>query len=1289
MNFTLTGHDRLSRVFDRIGDRAQRLHRRIDDAATRSNVAMNRFTSNTTRRLSQMQQDSEAGGKALEKLAGAALLLAPAAIPVAATLAPIAAGAGTVAVAVAAMGAALIPQISALGEAAEAETKWQDAVDKSGATSAEAAQAQAAYAKSMADLPPATRKAAASFGVLKDNYKDWSDELAGDTMAPFIKSMGIANALLPKTSGLVKAASSETDRFLTIIGGSMASPGFDRLNDKFTTFTQKTLRNLNDGLVHLMRTSDGKVGSNLAEFMDYARAQGPLVSSVLRNIGTTLMNVLRAGSDVGVGMLQVINVLAKLVSAVPPGTIAALLQLAFAMKVTKAAAFGLAAARTAVAAFMTQLIAMGNAAAGTPGRLRAVGAAIGALSRSAKVALAGTGIGLLLVALAELQQRGKSTPPDIDKLTTSLGTLGRTGKVTGEAARVMGKDMGDLAAAVERVAGNGSGMDRFNDFMNKVFTLGMADSNSMKAAKEDLDGIDQALANLVKGGNADLAEAALKRMTAAYGKGGRDTSELTSRLDAYKSALADAKLEQELTADSMGLFGAQALSVQQKLNAQKLSADGLRQSIQALNDVQRQGLGGMIGFEASIDAATKAAKENAGALKMSHGELDLNSEKARNAASALNDLASKTEEAASQARESGAGWEKVNGIYSRGRAELIKNARAMGLNKQEAKQLADQILNIKDLKKVRVEMETQDAVAGLDSVIAAIKRTPGSKKVRVESLTSEAISALEAVGFKVTHMKDGSFTVTAKTGTAMSNLGAVVRLRDGIKDKSVTFTVTTHYRITGSGAAQVAYSRTGGGHQFAGNASGGLVRGYASGGDVQYFPAGGLISGPGGPRSDSIFAMFASGARARVSNTEYVVQSSAVSRYGVPFLDALNSGRLSPALLKMMATGLAGGGVTGAGADVARGLVHGMTGSTGQVEAGARLMAAGVVAGIKTELEIASPSKKTRALAKDVGRGFIQGLTSTRAKIKSVSADLVKDIKTAFSGKKESSLVASVNFQTSRLMALAAKRDKIAAKIAEAKQYAKDVTSNARSQASLGNLGMQPEEVTAGGIKAGLAAKLAKVKHFVKYIDILAKKGLNKGLLRQILNMGPEDGWAYASALVGADKATFKQINSLQSQLDKSTDTLGKRGADILYDSGKNAGKGFLTGLASQQKDIEKLMLKIAQGMQKSIKKALGIKSPSTVMAKLGSFSTQGLARGLVGALPEVDRALGVVTGRVASAQPVLGRPAAVRGGGGGMVVHLTVEVAPTADRVAIGKEIQTALLALKRNTGGVSLGLT
>jgi hypothetical protein len=228
---------------------------------------------------------------------------------------------------------------------------------------------------------------------------------------------------------------------------------------------------------------------------------------------------------------------------------------------------------------------------------------------------------------------------------------------------------------------------------------------------------------------------------------------------------------------------------------------------------------------------------------------------------------------------------------------------------------------------------------------------------------------------------------------------------------------------------------------------------------------------------------------------------------------------------------------------------------------------------------------------------------------------------------------------------------------------------------------MQPEEVTAGGIKAGLGQKLAQIKQFTRYIGILAKKGLNKGLLRQILDMGPEAGYAYASALVGADKNTFKSINSLQGQLDKSTTTLGQVGADRLYDAGKNAGKGFLKGLEGQQKDIEKLMMSIAKGMQKAIKKSLGIKSPSTVMAKLGAFSTQGLARGLVDGVPVLDRALDVVTGRVAGAQPVLGR-AAVGAAGGGIVYNVSVVVQEAMDPIAVGRELQRVLVQLGRAQG-------
>ncbi|WP_328920642.1 hypothetical protein OG911_27970 [Streptomyces sp. NBC_00208] len=388
-----------------------------------------------------------------------------------------------------------------------------------------------------------------------------------------------------------------------------------------------------------------------------------------------------------------------------------------------------------------------------------------------------------------------------------------------------------------------------------------------------------------------------------------------------------------------------------------------------------------------------------------------------------------------------------------------------------------------------------------------------------------------------------------------------------------------------------------------------------------------------------------------------------------------------------MASGVNGRTPVGAGQDAGRGLMAGLGSAAAGVESAARRMAAAVTAGIRGELQIASPSKRTKALAADAGKGLIVGLTGSRDKIKAVSKDLAKDIWAAFTGSKDNKLVAMVNRETKKLLDAATKRDALIAKIKAAKAYAGELTTNAREGASLGGLGIEEGKVTAGSIQAGLQQKLANMRQFMSYINSLAKRGLSKTLLRQILDMGPDAGYAYASALAGASSSTLKSINSTQSQISKTTTKLGQTGADILYDSGKNAGKGFLKGLESQQDAIEKQMVKIAKGMQKAIKKALGIKSPSTVMAQLGRYSTEGLARGLTQPMPLVDRALGAITDRVASAQPVIGRPATAGGGAGTTVINLNIDVRPGG--VADWEEIRRGLLSLKRTHGTtVNLGL-
>ncbi|MFF4752650.1 hypothetical protein ACWD5R_11460 [Streptomyces sp. NPDC002514] len=535
----------------------------------------------------------------------------------------------------------------------------------------------------------------------------------------------------------------------------------------------------------------------------------------------------------------------------------------------------------------------------------------------------------------------------------------------------------------------------------------------------------------------------------------------------------------------------------------------------------------------------------------------------------------------------------------------------------------------KNLAPRQLQMNIANWNAQIDAAKAKLKTVPASKQ-----------AALKAT------IKD----LQDKIASARAQLNA-------LNGKTATTYVQT-VRLGGSGPYR--------GKEVPAGATGGLFtgstfrhRGYASGG---------LVDGPGTETSDSVFAPW-------LSKNEFVVNAASTRQY-LPLLRAINSGTLGT------------GSLGAAGLDVGKGLVKGIDASAAGVGESSRRMAAAVTQGVRDELEIASPSKKMQALAKDIGAGLIKGLTGSRDKIQATAKDLATDIRTAFSGKKESGLLAMVDRQSKKLQDYAAQRDAFARRIAEAKEYTSGLTTNARSAAGLSNLGMSPEEVTAGGIKSGLQQKLSQIKTFSSYISTLAKRGLNKGLLRQILDMGPVDGYAYASALAGADKATLASVNNAQKQIDIQTSALGHKGGDLMYDAGKQAGKGFLTGLQAQQKDIEKLMTSIAKGMEKSIKKALGIKSPSRVMAQVGAYSTQGLAQGLVDGVPVLDRALDAVSGRVAATRPVLGRPA-VTAGGGSTTVNLTVQAGIGTDPVALKRELRRMLLELKRDYGGnVALGV-
>ncbi|MEE4419513.1 transglycosylase SLT domain-containing protein [Streptomyces bugieae] len=260
------------------------------------------------------------------------------------------------------------------------------------------------------------------------------------------------------------------------------------------------------------------------------------------------------------------------------------------------------------------------------------------------------------------------------------------------------------------------------------------------------------------------------------------------------------------------------------------------------------------------------------------------------------------------------------------------------------------------------------------------------------------------------------------------------------------------------------------------------------------------------------------------------------------------------------------------------------------------------------------------SIASVIGKAFLDGLEGTATQIKDAIAKVTTAIKNAFKGLRstiDDRLLKSLSTTSTKLQALSTQQAKIAATIATAKQLATDQTAAGKSFASVTALPNSGLTFDAGGILSGLNVRLGQLKAFSSNLGKLAKMGLSKELLQQLVQAGPDSGAAYAQALVNATPGQLKSINATQAQIDSAASSYGNSAADALYDAGSQAGKGFLAGLTAQQKSIEYSMSALAKAIQKSIKSALKIKSPSRVMAELGEYTVQGFAHGMAAATPQ------------------------------------------------------------------------
>ena len=95
------------------------------------------------------------------------------------------------------------------------------------------------------------------------------------------------------------------------------------------------------------------------------------------------------------------------------------------------------------------------------------------------------------------------------------------------------------------------------------------------------------------------------------------------------------------------------------------------------------------------------------------------------------------------------------------------------------------------------------------------------------------------------------------------------------------------------------------------------------------------------------------------------------------------------------------------------------------------------------------------------------------------------------------------------------------------------------------------DKVTAGSIRANMGNKLTRLRDFASAVKTLKSQGLNATTLADILQMGPDQGYEYAKALLDGG---LGDINAIQDEITRESADLG------LFSAGVNSANATLIG---------------------------------------------------------------------------------------------------------------------------------
>ena len=856
----------------------------------------------------------------------------------------------------------------------------------------------------------------------------------------------------------------------------------------------------------------------------------------------------------------------------------------------------------------------------------AVGRAEGGLSKLKTAAL---GIG---VAAGAVLMDGLGQAMEQQQITGRLGAqLGATGKDAQRYGHIAGQLYAgavteDFQTAADTIgAVMGSGLVDPTATNAQIQSIATKVSDLATTFDQDLGGVTNAVSQMIRTGLAKNAGEALDILTAGFQSSANKAGDLVDTFNEYGVQFKKAGL------DGTTAVGLMNQAIQHGARDSDLAADAIKEfSIRAVDGSKTTS----DGFKALGLNADDMAKKFGKGGKSASAALDTTLDKLRNIKDPIKQSAAATALFGTQAEDLG------SALYA-----MDPSSAAAGLGKVggAAKNLGD---SVRDNAATEIEAFKRGAMQRLvdflgGTVIPAFMSfytflSEHQTEVKTIALVITAVVVPALVALGVQAMIAGA-RMAAAWVAALGPIGWV-----GLAIGALVILVITYWdQIKGATAAAWGWivSKVSGAKDgilaaiswlsaIPGMVSAwfGAAKDYAVG---KMNALVGWLTGLPGKIGSAIGGMTSVLAtRANAAWTSFKTASAQKATAFVGWVKGL-PGRISSSM------GSLAGLLVSKGRNVVQGLWNGIKGMGGWIKSKLISWAKSMIPGpIAKALGISSPSKVTKAQGRWIARGLVDGMTGSSKQVKSAAqklADIVRD--SLKPGKKRSKALGRISADAKKLTAMANTEARLAGRLKTASKkladlikgrdkLAADVKKGVLDSANItqGDNGGWP--VTADSILAGLQQDRVAAEKFAHDLAELKKKGVRSDLISQIAQAGVTQGSSAAAALANASSSQIKQINREQGALVTAAGQAGTTAGDAMYGAGIHAAEGLVKGLKSKQKQIEAQMLAIAKGMSKAIKKALGIKSPSKVMAQVGAYTAEGLRQGIEAGRPAVNRSM-------------------------------------------------------------------